>query len=155
MAKNTPNTHTIILRVVILEKKNYKKSYRRMKNPGHILKDCILYTHTTFLAILTLTRFIPENFYPYTTLVLPHVPRFQKKMIPIPDTTLPEILTPYHFHFTPIPLISKKVDPNINYPYNFCFKIHITHIQNRCYFLNLSRTKKGVIVLGVMNILIP
>ena len=93
------------------------------------LKDCILYPHAYFLAILTLTRFIPEKFEPYTPLVLPHLPRCQKKnMIPIADTTLPEILTPYHFHFTPIPLISKKVDPNINYPYNFCFKIPITHI---------------------------
>ena len=46
------------------------------------LKDCILYTHTTFLAILTLTRFIPENFDHYTTLVLPHLPRCEKKYDP-------------------------------------------------------------------------
>jgi hypothetical protein len=32
------------------------------------LKYCILYPHTTFSGILTLTRFIPENFDPYTTL---------------------------------------------------------------------------------------
>ena len=47
---------------MILEKRITKKSYRRMKNPGHILKDCILYTHTTVLAILILARIIPENF---------------------------------------------------------------------------------------------
>jgi hypothetical protein len=44
------------------------------------------------------------------------MPLYQKYW---PHTTF--ILHPFHF-------FQKKVDPNINYPYNFCFKIPITHI---------------------------
>jgi hypothetical protein len=46
------------------------------------MKKCIFYPNTTFLAILTLTSFIAENFDPYTPLVLPHLPQCQKKYDP-------------------------------------------------------------------------
>ena len=69
-------------------------------------------------------NFNPDQVYPWKFWPLYHfsfttpTTLSEKNTIPIPDNTLSEILTPYHFHFTPILLFSKKVDPNTTYPYN-------------------------------------
>ena len=120
------------------------------------LKEHILYTHTTFLAILTLTRFIPEKFEPYTPLVLPHLPRCQKKiwsqfLIPLyqkywPHTTF--ILHPFHF-------FQKRLTPILTITITFALKSPLHIFKIAVTSLTFPEPKRVWLILSVVNMLIP